>query len=227
VTPPSPVSSWTWLWRYVVAALVLAALGWRYFALDQPLPVIDVIFLAFHESSHWASIWMPRTLYVLAGSVGQVAIPLAIGVYLHVRGERLGIAVGLGWAGLSCAGVARYIADAPTEDLPLVGGTVHDWAYLLGPEGFGGMDHAARIASAVDAAGAWCVVAAVAWCIAMPVWAFARDRAAISAGPAATASATHGRAAAASILSRPLPRRAGTPAAAGVDAPERPVTAEG
>lgn len=204
VTSPSPASSWPWLWRYVVAALVLAALGWRYFAVDRPLVVIDVILLAFHESSHWAAIWMPRSLYVLAGSAGQVAIPLAIGAYLHARGDRLGPAVGLGWAGLSCAGVARYVADAPTEELPLVGGTVHDWAFLLGPEGFGGMQHAAAIAGAVHTAGAWCVVLAIGWCAAMPVWTLWRARTAVPAAPAA--HAPRGGVSAAAILSRPLPR---------------------
>lgn len=150
--------------------MVLTALGLRYYAQDAPLAIIEVILLAFHESSHWALVWAPRTAYVLAGSVGQIAIPLAIGLYLWRRqGDPLGGAVGLGWAGLSCWGAQRYIADAPHEDLPLVGGTIHDWAYLLGPEGFDRMDMAADLAYGVRLAGIAAVTAAVMVCLIVPI----------------------------------------------------------
>lgn len=167
--PLSPPSPWQWLWRYVLAAAVIAGLGLRYYAQDHPVAVIDVILLAFHESSHWATIWAPRSAYFLAGSVGQVLIPLAIGAYLHrVQGDRLGGAVGLAWAGLSMHGVARYIADAPSEQLPLVGGDTHDWAYLLGPERWDLLDRAADIARGVTLTGEAMVAAAVFVCLAVP-----------------------------------------------------------
>jgi hypothetical protein len=64
--------------------------------------------------------------------------------------------------------VAVYIADAPAEELPLVGGGTHDWAYLLGPGVWDALDDAASVAQAVHVAGATTVAVAVTWCLAMP-----------------------------------------------------------
>ncbi|MCB0882878.1 MAG: hypothetical protein KDC33_11770, partial [Thermoleophilia bacterium] len=168
---PSPLPTpWQWLWRYVVAALVIGGLGLRYYAADRAVAPLEMVNLAFHESSHWATVWAPRGAYVLAGSAGQVLIPLAAGAYLwRVRADRLGGAVGLAWAGLSCDGVARYIADAPHQRLPLVGGDVHDWGYLLGPEQWDHLALAGPLATAVRVAGAAAVAAAVLICVALPV----------------------------------------------------------
>lgn len=169
LTPPTP-TPWQWLWRYVVAALVLGALGLRYYAGGRAVAPLEMINLAFHESSHWAAVWAPRPAYVLAGSVGQVAIPLAVGAYLwRVQRDRLGGAVGLAWAGLACDGVARYIADAPYQRLALVGGDIHDWAYLLGPDGWDDLTLAGPLAAAVRVAGAGAVAVAVLICVALPV----------------------------------------------------------
>jgi hypothetical protein len=167
---PPAVPAWRWLWRYVVASGALAVLGVRYFGDDAVFPPLAMVELGLHESSHLAMSWGPRVPYFLAGSVGQVLVPLLIGAYLLVRmRDPLGGAVCLGWAGLSCHGVAVYVADAPTEALPLVGGDTHDWAYLLGPEAFDALGSAAALAGAISLAGAVTVAAAVAWCLAMPV----------------------------------------------------------
>lgn len=166
----TPVSSWRWLWRYLVAAGVLGLLGVRYYGQDAPLLPLNIVELGLHEASHLLFIWAPTMVHVLAGSVGQVLIPLLIGIHLMRRAhDPLGGAVGLGWAGLSMHGVAVYAADAPTEELPLVGGGLHDWAYILGPEGLDRMHEAAAVADALRGVGAALVAVAVLWCVAVPV----------------------------------------------------------
>lgn len=163
------VPPWRGLWRYVVGAAVIALLGLRYYAEDRPLLPLEMIELGIHESSHLVTFWAPPIVNAAAGSVGQVLVPLLVGVHLVRRGDPLGGAAGLAWAGLSCRGAAVYIADAPFEDLPLVGGGMHDWAFILGPEGLDRMADAAALAALVRGTGAAMVVAAVVWCLAVPV----------------------------------------------------------
>ena len=55
-----------------------------------------------------------------------------------------------------------------TQALPLLGG-YHDWAFVLGPEGFDALGAAGGIAAVVSGAGLLMVVAAVAGCLAAPV----------------------------------------------------------
>ena len=172
---PAP-SSWTRLWRHVLGAVVLAALGLSTYAADTPFLPLTMVELGIHESSHWATIWAPRVLYVMAGSIGQVLVPLLVSWHLARRmGDPVGGALGLGWAGLSAHGVAVYIADAPYERLELVGGNIHDWAYLLGPEQFNDLGAAAGLASAVRGAGILMVCAGVVWCLWRPVRAYTAD----------------------------------------------------
>ncbi len=179
------VSSWTWLWRYVAGALVIALLGLRYYADDAPIAPLQMVELGIHESSHWALIWAPRILYFMAGTIGQIGVPLAVGAYLVYRmRDPLGGAAGLAWAGLSCHGAAVYIADAPYERLELVGGNTHDWAWLLGPEAFDAIDAAGPLAQTVRTAGILMVVGAVGWCAAMPVLTYRRGTLPVRPGAA-------------------------------------------
>lgn len=100
--------------------------------------------------------------------MSQVAIPLAIAAYFGARRELVSAMVCLAWAGTSARDVAVYVADAPYERLELIGG-IHDWAYALGPEGFGALDRAGAVASVVRGAGLVMVVGAVAGCLARPL----------------------------------------------------------
>lgn len=176
-------SSWNWLWRQILGAVVLAVLGVAYFGHDAEFAPLSMIELGLHESSHWATRVGPEVPYFMAGSVGQVLIPLLIGGYLAVvMRDPLGGAMGLGWAGLSCHGVAVYVADAPYEDLPLVGGDTHDWAFLLGPETWNRLDLAAPLAHVLRVGGASAVAAGVAWCLLVPALQVWRGRPGAPAG---------------------------------------------
>ena len=68
------------------------------------------------------------------------------GYFLAVRRDVLGGTLCLAWAGTSAHNASVYIADAPYEALPLIGGS-HDWAFLLGPQSFDVLHRATDIAA--------------------------------------------------------------------------------
>lgn len=163
-------SSWNTLWRYVAGAAACIVLGLLSFGGDDRVPLLAWIDLGIHESGHLATFWLPDIATAMAGSVAQVAVPLALGAYFAVRRrDPVGAALCLAWAGTSANASSVYVADAPTEALPLVGGGVHDWAFVLGPEGFDAIMQAGAVASAVRGTGLVLVIAGVATCLAWPL----------------------------------------------------------
>ena len=127
-------------WRRDLAALATClALGWLGLR-GQRVPLLAGADLGFHELGHLvcyafdAALPVPEALTAAAGSIFQVGIPLALAVYfLAARHDHRGAGVCLAWTATSAADVARYIADAPYQRLPLIGGE-HDWATILGPQ---------------------------------------------------------------------------------------------
>jgi hypothetical protein len=99
------------------------------------------------------------TLAVLGGTLLQLLAPTAFAVALWRGGDRHGATVPLWWLGQNCWNIARYVRDARTQALPLVGGGEHDWAFLLGRWGLLERDQA--IGRTVYLAGVLCYLAAV------------------------------------------------------------------
>jgi hypothetical protein len=161
-------SSWNALWRYVAAAGACAVLGVVSFGQDRRIPLLGWIDLALHEFGHVATLPLPDLATAMAGSVAQVALPLAIAGYFLTRREIAGAMLGLAWAGCSARDASVYVADAPRQELELIGGE-HDWAFALGPDGLDALDHAAAIAAVVRGLGLAMVLLAVAGCLAWPV----------------------------------------------------------
>lgn len=91
----------------------------------------DNLNLPIHETGHLVFAWGGETLAVLGGTILQLLFPLAIAVAFHRRQDGVGTATGLWWFGQSQVNVARYVADARAQELPLVGGGEHDWTFLL------------------------------------------------------------------------------------------------
>lgn len=156
------------LWRDVGGAIACAALGLIAFAGDRRVPLLGWIDLAIHEFGHVATYVLPDLVTAMMGSIAQVAVPLLIAAYFLWRRELVSGMLCLAWAGTSARDASVYIADAPYERLELIGG-MHDWAFALGPEGFGALDRAAAVASVVHGAGLVLIVAAVCGCLARPV----------------------------------------------------------
>ncbi len=124
-------------------------LGWYAFVRGTRVPVLGWIDLAVHEFGHVAFAWLPRAGMLTMGSGTQVLVPLVVAAGLWWRSrDRLGAALALGWASTSAQDASVYIADAPVQRLPLIGG-VHDWGTLLGPRHLDAMwaaDDLARLA---------------------------------------------------------------------------------
>lgn len=91
----------------------------------------DALNLPIHETGHTVFSWGGEVLQALGGTLLQLLMPLAFVVYFWRRRDRHAASVALWWAGQNCWNIARYIGDARAQELPLVGGGEHDWAFLL------------------------------------------------------------------------------------------------
>ena len=70
-------------------------------------------------------------LQVLGGTIAQLFFPIACAVHFLKRGQAFEACVVGIWGCESGMYAARYIADAQEQILPLVGGHIHDWHWLL------------------------------------------------------------------------------------------------
>jgi len=154
------MAHWEAWGRYVVSAVMSAVIGWIAFVANQPVPLLDWFDLGIHEAGHLVMMAFPDLVMFLAGSVAQVLFPLGMAAYFGLR-RRDPASSGfcLAWAGASAWDVSVYIADAPVQGLPLVGGGTHDWAWILGR--FDAIDRAGSIAGFVEAIGALMVVSGI------------------------------------------------------------------
>ncbi len=148
--------------------MACAVIGYFPFVQQRRVPLLGGVDLGFHELGHMLTYVFADVVTALMGSVFQIVVPLGLAAYFGIRRrDFLGAGLCLAWAGASAADVAVYVADAPYERLPLIGGA-HDWAYLLGPSAFGNMEGAARIAGMVDVMGGLLILAGIALCFCGP-----------------------------------------------------------
>lgn len=169
-------------------------LGWLAFGRDARIPLLSLVDLGFHELGHLLTYPLPWDVVTAAmGSVFQVAVPMGLAAYFGLL-RRDGVAAGvcLAWSGTAAQGASIYIADAPFEALPLIGGT-HDWAFILG-EHYDALDRAAGLAHGVRVFGLLTLLAGAALCAAEP-WLVTRRarRDAARAASAARIEAAAGR----------------------------------
>lgn len=160
------MTAWRGWGRYLLAAALSATIGWVAFGAGRPVPILDLFDLGVHEVGHLVTGFLPELVMFLGGSAAQVAVPLAFGAYfLWGRREWASAGFCTAWAATSVRDVSVYIADAPWQALPLVGGGTHDWAWLLGRQGFDCLDQAGAIARGVEIGGLALAVAGVALCL--------------------------------------------------------------
>jgi len=153
--------AWDRWGRYAAAAVLAGVVAWFAFVAHREVPILDWFDLAVHEVGHMVMFFAPRMMMFLGGSVAQVAVPLALAWYFGlVRRDLAGGGFCLAWAGASAWDVSVYIADAPIQALPLIGGE-HDWAYLLGHRGFDAMHLSDEIAGFVEFTGALGAIAGI------------------------------------------------------------------
>lgn len=137
---------------------------------------LDDVDLAIHETGHLVFSWGGDVITALGGTLFQLIVPLVFAGYFARRRDWHAATVPLWWVGQNGWNIARYVADARTEALPLVGGGEHDWAFLLGEWGLLAQDLAIAKAIRIVAFGLMVGSAVLGW------WIIRRRRA--DAGPA-------------------------------------------
>jgi hypothetical protein len=154
------------VWQRALAVLLAPYAAWLVFAYEYHF--LDGVNLAFHEAGHLFLRFGGQTLHTLGGTIGQLFFPAVLAVRFARREERYEAAVCVLWLGESLMYAATYLGDAQAQALPLVGGHIHDWNWLLGhagllaqAESLGRLLHV--LASAVVlGAWTWCARAAFA-----------------------------------------------------------------
>ena len=120
--------------RIRVAALVVVAI-YAVARLRNPeyWDPLDDLNLAIHEAGHLVFSAFGETMTILGGSLFQVIVPAGFVAYFVRTRQRYAAAVTMSWVAVNLLNVARYIADARAQELPLLGGedSIHDWWYLL------------------------------------------------------------------------------------------------
>lgn len=136
----------------VLGALVIAT-GW--------VPILDSANLALHEAGHPLVGLLSERLAVYGGTLFQLLFPLVVTVHFRRRQQAAGAGVGAVWLGENLHNVARYMADARVQELPLVGGGDHDWTEIFLRWGVLARD--TRIAALTHGLGWLLMAGAVAW----------------------------------------------------------------
>ncbi len=103
---------------------------------------LDDVDLAIHETGHLVFGWGGERLAAFGGTLLQILMPIAFMAHFAWRRDWHAATVPLWWLGQNGWNIARYVADARAQELPLVGGGEHDWTYLLAEFGLLGSDQA-------------------------------------------------------------------------------------
>lgn len=117
------------LFRRIFALALVPYVAWLVLAYHYNF--LDGVNLAFHEAGHLFFSPFGQFLYILGGTLGQLIVP-GLCIFEFLREDRpFEAAVCTVWLGESTLYMATYMADAQAQVLPLVGGHIHDWHWLL------------------------------------------------------------------------------------------------
>jgi hypothetical protein len=97
------------------------------------VPILDSANLAIHEGGHPIFGLLSERLGVYGGTLAQILFPAACVFEFARRRDTLASGLCAIWLCESLLNVARYMADARAQLLPLVGGpdVLHDWNVIL------------------------------------------------------------------------------------------------
>jgi hypothetical protein len=129
---------------------------------------LDHANLMFHEAGHPAVGLFCRRLEPYGGTMGQLTFPLVLAVSFWRQRNVVSFAASMIWFFQNWLNIARYMADARVQLLPLLGGGCHDWATIFGR--WHVINHDTQIAAVVGTTG-WIGMGAMClWVIGM--WIF-------------------------------------------------------
>jgi len=89
--------------------------------------LLDGANLLFHEAGHMFFGILGDTMELYGGTLGQLVFPIVVICGFWRKGQAVSFAVGWIWFFENCFNIARYMADARAQIIPLVGGGEHDW----------------------------------------------------------------------------------------------------
>lgn len=116
----------------VTGSVVLA---WFFFLLlkadEDGFLFLDHVNLVFHEAGHVIFGLLGSTLELYGGTMGQLAMPAIVWMAVWRQRDTVACAIAGVWFFENFVNVARYMADAREQVLPLAGGGAHDWAEIL------------------------------------------------------------------------------------------------
>ena len=173
-----------WAPSLATAAGVLV-LGWFAFVRGVRVPILGMVDLGVHELGHMLFGWAPELVMVLMGNGTQSLLPLTIAVCFAVfRRDWPACGLCLAWCGTTLQDASVYIRDAPYQRLVLLKeNSIHDWAYVLGPEQFNALDKAGIVATCVKGVGLVFLLVGLGICLAPVVLAWYSGNAASPPAP--------------------------------------------
>ena len=124
---------------------------------------LDHVNLVFHEAGHMLFAWFGYTISILGGTLGELLVPLAVAIYFYRRRETPGLAFAAFWFFENFLYIGTYMADARTQDLPLVGSGDHDWNILFSQWGVLMQDR--TIGAATRSLGWLGMIGVIAWLV--------------------------------------------------------------
>jgi hypothetical protein len=113
--------------------------------------LLDGANLLFHEAGHLIFGVLGPTIGLYGGTLGQFIFPMAVIMGFWRQRTATSFAAGWIWFFENFFSVARYMADAHSQVLPLVGGGEHDWFNIF--LRWHVLDHDATIAATVRICG--------------------------------------------------------------------------
>jgi hypothetical protein len=140
----------------IFALLILVSEPGFVFALDSAN-------LLFHEAGHPFVGLFSQRLETYGGTMGQLTFPVVLAISFWRKGEPISFAASVIWFFENWLNIARYMADARAQELPLVGGGDHDWARIFGR--WHVLNHDTQIAAFVRTVGWLGMTAACAWVV--------------------------------------------------------------
>jgi hypothetical protein len=155
---------------FVIGMAVFALLVFK----SEPgfVMILDHANLLFHEAGHPLVGLFSQRLETYGGTMGQLAFPAVLAVCFWRKGEAISFAASIIWFFENWLNIARYMADAREQILPLVGGGDHDWARIFGR--WNVLNHDTQIATVVRTVGWLGMSAACGWVVWM--WWIGRKR---------------------------------------------------
>lgn len=133
---------------------------------DGWVPILDSANLMFHEAGHPIFGILGETLGLYGGTLGQLVFPITAIVTFWRQQQILGLALAWVWLFENFLNIARYMADARAQELPLVGGGDHDWTNILSR--WGALSSDTSLAGGLEAL-AWFGLFGI-WCWSLLRW---------------------------------------------------------